>query len=107
MEKMLFSTISPARQKLLLRVSGLLNLLLLLYLSLSAGWSVSSVSPGAEILAQDSASHQTFSRGILNKYFGSLACSIWKLYNLHKKRNWYGYNIFFISWTNFKTKNKE
>lgn len=72
MEKMLFSTISPARQKLLLRVSGLLNLLLLLYLSLSAGWSVSSVSsvsPGAEILAQDSASHQTFSRGILNKYF--------------------------------------
>ena len=104
MEKMLFSTISPARQKLLLRVSGLLNLLLLLYLSLSAGWSVSSVSsvsPGAEILAQDSASHQTFSRGILNKYFGSLACSIWKLYNLHKKRNWYGYNIFFISWNKF------
>ena len=53
-----------------------MKILLLLYLSLSAGWSVSSVSPGAEILAQDSALHQTFSRGILNKYFGSLACSI-------------------------------
>ena len=57
---MLFSNISQPRQKLLLRVSALLNLCLLLYLSLSAGDT------------EDLAQHQTFSRGILNKYFGKL-----------------------------------
>lgn len=76
-EKMLFSNISQPRQKLLLRVSALLNLCLLLYLSLSAGWSVAWVSPGPGPLpptsdTEDLAQHQTFSRGILNKYFGKL-----------------------------------
>ena len=76
---MLFSNISQPRQKLLLRVSALLNLCLLLYLSLSAGWSVAWVRPGpgagAGALTSDTddlAQHQTFSRGILNKYFGKL-----------------------------------
>ena len=77
-KKMLFANLSPPRQKLLLRVSALLNLCLLLYLSLSAGWSVASVSPVAGPLTpitretEDLAQHQTFSRGILNKYFGKL-----------------------------------
>ena len=73
---MLFANLSPPRQKLLLRVSALLNLCLLLYLSLSAGWSVASVSPAAgplTPLTRDTEDqHQTFSRGILNKYFGKL-----------------------------------
>ena len=72
---MLFSNISQPRQKLLLRVSALLNLCLLLYLSLSAGWSVAWVRPGPGALTSDTedlAQHQTFSRGILNKYFGKL-----------------------------------
>ena len=62
---MLFANISQPRQKLLLRVSALLNLCLLLYLSLSAGWSVTFIGD-----PEDLAQHQTFSRGILNKYFG-------------------------------------
>ena len=66
-EKMLFANISQPRQKLLLRVSALLNLCLLLYLSLSAGWSVTFIRD-----PEDLAQHQTFSRGILNKYFGKL-----------------------------------
>ena len=74
---MLFSNISQPRQKLLLRVSALLNLCLLLYLSLSAGWNVAWVRPGPGAGAitsdtEDLAQHQTFSRGILNKYFGKL-----------------------------------
>ena len=78
---MLFTNISQPRQKLLLRVSAVLNLLLLLYLSLSAGWSV-EVSPVAGLLplitsdTEDLAHHQTFSRGILNKYFGMLDLSL-------------------------------
>ena len=77
-EKMLFSNISQPRQKLLLRVSALLlNLCLLLYLSLSAGWSLACVSPEPGPLpptsdTEDLAQHQPFSRGILNKYFGKL-----------------------------------
>ena len=76
-KKMLFANLSPPRQKLLLRVSALLNLCLLLYLSLSAGWSVASVSRVEGPLTplretEDLAQHQTFSRGILNKYFGKL-----------------------------------
>ena len=74
---MLFANISQPRQKLLLRVSALLNLCLLLYLSLSAGWGVANLSPVEGPLpltgeTEDLAQHQTFSRGILNKYFGKL-----------------------------------
>eukprot|EP00092_Neocalanus_flemingeri_P033251 GFUD01036158.1.p1 GENE.GFUD01036158.1~~GFUD01036158.1.p1 ORF type:complete len:478 (-),score=118.43 GFUD01036158.1:172-1605(-) len=56
----MFSNVSPARQKLLIRLSILLNLCLLLYLSLSAGWNMT---------ASSSAPSLPYSRDILNQYF--------------------------------------
>ena len=51
--------------QLLLRTSILLNLSLLLYLSLSAGWTVAG--PGDAAAAPHP---EPYSRGILNQYFG-------------------------------------
>lgn len=59
-EEKMFGNISPARQKLLIRLSIVLNLFLLLYLSLSAGWNLSSDS---------SAPSLPYGRDILNQYF--------------------------------------
>jgi len=56
----MFGNISPARQKLLIRLSIVLNLFLLLYLSLSAGWSLTS---------DTSAPSLPYGRDILNQYF--------------------------------------
>lgn len=66
----MFATLSPARQKLLLRTSILLNLSLLLYLSLSAGWTVAG--PGDAAAAPHP---EPYSRGILNQYFEKSASS--------------------------------
>jgi len=56
----MFGNISPAKQKLLIRLSIVLNLFLLLYLSLSAGWSLTS---------DTSAPSLPYGRDILNQYF--------------------------------------
>eukprot|EP00090_Calanus_glacialis_P024135 TRINITY_DN3746_c0_g1_i1.p1 TRINITY_DN3746_c0_g1~~TRINITY_DN3746_c0_g1_i1.p1 ORF type:complete len:469 (-),score=132.26 TRINITY_DN3746_c0_g1_i1:129-1535(-) len=56
----MFANVSPARQKLLIRLSIVLNLFLLLYLSLSAGWNITS---------DTSAPSLPYSRDILNQYF--------------------------------------
>jgi len=61
----MITNISQPRQKLLLRVSIILNLSLILYLSLSAGWNVSS-RVGDQLGYR---SEQHYARGILNKYF--------------------------------------
>jgi len=55
----MLANISPLKQKLLIRLSIALNLFLLLYLSLSAGWSISS----------NSSQSLQYGRDILNKYF--------------------------------------
>ena len=57
--------------QLLLRTSILLNLSLLLYLSLSAGWTVAG--PGDAAAAPHP---EPYSRGILNKYFGQCLVTI-------------------------------
>lgn len=56
----MFANVSPARQKLLIRLSIVLNLCLLLYLSLSAGWNIT---------ASTSAPSLPYGRDILNQYF--------------------------------------
>jgi len=56
----MLSNISPARQKLLIRLSIVLNLCLLLYLSLSAGWNLTSGSSPPSL---------PYGRAILNQYF--------------------------------------
>lgn len=57
----MFTNISPSRQKMLVRLSLVLNLFLLLYLSLSAGWNIS--------LTSSSISFPAYRRTILNQYF--------------------------------------
>ena len=64
--------------QLLLRTSILLNLSLLLYLSLSAGWTVAG--PGDAAAAPHP---EPYSRGILNKYFGQCRVPTRHLSGLH------------------------
>ena len=63
----MFSNISQQRQKLILKISVILNLCLLLYLSLFAGWNASSSSFGGHFFKPQTG---PYNRAILNRYFG-------------------------------------
>lgn len=76
--------------QLLLRTSILLNLSLLLYLSLSAGWTVAG--PGDAAAAPHP---EPYSRGILNQYFGHYSSLAGQAFmspspqrNQHPARRW-------------------